>query len=70
MVELVLYLLSIKVAAIAMCIIMFGSTLVAARKLHNKMVERVSRAPTSFFDSNPVGRILNRFSKDTAILDT
>lgn len=39
------------------------------KNLHNKMIKRVSRALTSFFDSNPSGRILNRFSKDTAVLD-
>ena len=34
------------------------------------MLKKVARAPTSFFDSNPLGRILNRFSKDTTVLDS
>ena len=34
------------------------------------MVERVSRATILFFDSNPLGRILTRFSKDVAIFDS
>lgn len=38
-------------------------------KLHNQMVESVTRAPVLFFDSNPLGRIINRFSKDTANAD-
>ena len=38
--------------------------------LHNSMVQRVARAPMSFFYSNPVGRIINRFSKDTAMTDS
>ena len=41
-----------------------------SRSLHDAMLERVSRAPMSFFTSNPVGRILNRFSKDTAVADS
>lgn len=41
----------------------------ASRVLHNTMLQRVLRAPQSFFSSNPIGRILNRFSNDTGILD-
>ena len=37
--------------------------------LHNKMVVAVLQAPVLFFDSNPVGRVLNRFSKDIGLLD-
>ena len=53
-----------------MCIVIFRITLVIARQLHSRMLKRVARAPTSFFDANPLGRILNRFSKDTAVLDS
>jgi ABC-type multidrug transport system fused ATPase/permease subunit len=38
--------------------------------MHNKMAESVLRAPIEFFDSNPIGRILTRFSKDVTVLDT
>ena len=38
-------------------------------KLHAKLLKSVVRAPVKFFDSNPIGRILNRFSKDTVVLD-
>ncbi|CAF3840294.1 unnamed protein product, partial [Rotaria sp. Silwood1] len=41
----------------------------AARILHNKMFQRLIRFPIRFFDINPVGRILNRFTKDIAIMD-
>jgi ATP-binding cassette subfamily C (CFTR/MRP) protein 4 len=34
------------------------------------MVTKVIRATILFFDSNPVGRVLTRFSKDMAILDS
>lgn len=40
-----------------------------AEHLHNKMLFQVSRAPLHFFDANPLGRIITRFSKDVAILD-
>ena len=40
-----------------------------ARKLHNDMLENVLRLPTSFFDTTPLGRVINRFSKDIYILD-
>ena len=40
-----------------------------SRTLHNKMLWRVARAPMTFFLSNPVGRVLNRFSKDTVVAD-
>ena len=36
---------------------------------HDKMVVAILQAPVLFFDSNPVGRILNRFSKDVGCLD-
>jgi ABC-type multidrug transport system fused ATPase/permease subunit len=41
----------------------------AALKLHSSMFDRILRSPTSFFDTTPVGRILNRFSGDIAIID-
>ncbi len=37
--------------------------------LHNNMVDAVVRAPMVFFDNNPTGKILNRFSRDMSIMD-
>ena len=34
-----------------------------SKRLHDKMVVAVLHAPALFFDSNSVGRIMNRFSK-------
>ncbi|CAF5208666.1 unnamed protein product, partial [Rotaria magnacalcarata] len=41
----------------------------AVRVLHNQMFKRIIRCPISFFDMNPVGRILNRFTSDVAAAD-
>ena len=37
--------------------------------MHNLMLRAVLRAKITFFDSNPIGRILNRFAKDTTLVD-
>lgn len=41
----------------------------ASRKLHNAMLENVMKAPMSFFDTTPSGRIVNRFSRDVETTD-
>jgi len=41
----------------------------ASTKYHEKMLEKVMRSPVSFFDTNPVGRILGRFSSGIGMLD-
>ncbi|XP_046388373.1 multidrug resistance-associated protein 1 isoform X3 [Ischnura elegans] len=41
----------------------------AAALMHNSMTENVLKCPMSFFDTTPVGRVLNRFSKDVNVLD-
>ncbi|XP_064192872.1 ATP-binding cassette sub-family C member 12 isoform X1 [Anguilla rostrata] len=45
-------------------------TLGGSSKLHDKMFHRVLRSPMSFFDTTPIGRIVNRFSKDQDEIDT
>eukprot|EP00741_Cyanophora_paradoxa_P022691 tig00021494_g21913.t1 len=44
-------------------------TVGASARLYRAMLLRVLRAPSSFFDTTPAGRILNRFSKDTDSVD-
>ena len=44
-------------------------SLKCTERLHDNMVIAVLRAPVLFFDSNPLGRILNRFSEDIGCMD-
>ncbi|OQR89317.1 ABC transporter-MRP, partial [Achlya hypogyna] len=46
------------------------SGLQASRRLFDDMTASLLRAPMRFFDANPVGRILNRYSSDLATVDT
>mmetsp|Transcript_20484 Transcript_20484/g.27674 ORF Transcript_20484/g.27674 Transcript_20484/m.27674 type:complete len:232 (+) Transcript_20484:533-1228(+) len=47
----------------------FGG-LKVGKKLHNTLMAYVFRAPINlFFDVTPIGKILNRFSKDLAVID-
>ncbi|XDA80091.1 hypothetical protein R6Z07M_010051 [Ovis aries] len=41
----------------------------SSQTVHNKMLETILRAPVLFFHRNPIGRILNRFSKDIGHMD-
>lgn len=45
------------------------SSLYAARRLHNAMLNSILRAPMVFFQTNPLGRIINRFAKDLGDID-
>ena len=70
--NLTIYGLLVGAAFIFLVIRAFGFYLVCVRcseRLHDRMVEAVLHAPVFFFDSNPVGRIMNRFSKDVGSMD-
>lgn len=45
-------------------------SLLASRRIHHAMAHRVLRAPMSWFEATPVGRITNRFSSDQDTIDT
>ncbi|OWA52394.1 Multidrug resistance-associated protein 1 [Hypsibius exemplaris] len=49
-------------------VLAYGQNL-ASRSLHRGMLTRIMRAPMSFFDQTPMGRIMNRFSKDIDVID-
>lgn len=41
----------------------------AARKLHLALLDNKMHTPQSFYDTTPIGRIINRFSKDIYVID-
>ncbi|KAG0353958.1 Multidrug resistance-associated protein 1, partial [Mortierella sp. AD032] len=41
----------------------------AAKRLHSRFFNNILHLPMSFFDTTPIGRIINRFSSDVIILD-
>lgn len=56
--------------AIVMIYLLFAfGFLRASRNLHTTVLFRLFRAPLSFFDTNPPGRVLNVFSTDMDTVD-
>jgi ABC-type multidrug transport system fused ATPase/permease subunit len=49
-------------------VILFGY-LRAAKELYSSMQSHLLKAPTMFFDTTPLGRILNRLASDTNAID-
>ncbi|ENN77420.1 hypothetical protein YQE_06245, partial [Dendroctonus ponderosae] len=47
----------------------FNATMKASRNIHSNMFHCLLKAPMRFFDINPSGRVLNRFSKDIGAID-
>jgi ATP-binding cassette, subfamily C (CFTR/MRP), member 4 len=59
----------VVVLALVRALISFRMTLRASQRLHDRMTKAVLRAKIEFFDTNPSGRILNRFSADVGSND-
>lgn len=53
--------------AFALSLTIMGTT--ASKKMLNRAITRALRAPMSFFDTTPLGRITNRFSRDVDVMD-
>ncbi|KAF9453004.1 P-loop containing nucleoside triphosphate hydrolase protein [Macrolepiota fuliginosa MF-IS2] len=47
----------------------YYASLRAARSLFSSLLSRITRAPSRFFDTTPIGRILNRFTSDIGTID-
>ena len=51
-------------------VFLYVGNVVAGRKLHHTMLSNIIAGPMDFFDTTPLGRIMNRFSKDIDVLDS
>lgn len=51
----------------ALALTMMGT--IASKTMLNRAITRALRAPMSFFDTTPLGRITNRFSRDVDVMD-
>lgn len=49
--------------------LVFWGSLKASWKIHSRLLESVTRAKFKFFDSTPLGQMMNRFSKDIEAID-
>ena len=54
---------------IARAVLLFETLVNSSKQLYDKMTIAILKAPVLFYDTNPVGRIINRFSGDVVILD-
>ncbi|KAI4497628.1 hypothetical protein M0802_007168 [Mischocyttarus mexicanus] len=50
-------------------LLFYKACMTASKNLHNMMFSCLLKAPILFFNTNPFGRILNRFSKDIGAVD-
>lgn len=50
-------------------IVMAYAAMKAARNLHQKLLVNIMHSPMTFFETTPLGRIVNRFSKDINVID-
>lgn len=46
-----------------------NGSILACKALHKALLRNCLRSPMSFFDTTPLGRIINRFSRDMDVID-
>lgn len=56
-------------ASILKDLLLINSCANASMHLHTNMIEGVCLSPMRFFENNPIGRVVNRFTQDMAITD-
>ncbi|KAJ3094871.1 hypothetical protein HDU97_007515 [Phlyctochytrium planicorne] len=64
----IMILVCLAVIAVRFLLLAMGS-IRAGRNIHRMMVARLVRAPVKFFEVTPLGRIMNRFTKDMMSVD-
>jgi ABC-type multidrug transport system fused ATPase/permease subunit len=50
-------------------LVLFMGSLKASRKIHSKLLDRILSATVRFYDTTPLGRVVNRFSSDLETID-
>lgn len=60
---------STAITLFATSIAMAVGCVYAARNLHDNLLNQTMRLPMAFFDTTPLGRIVNRFSRDVDVVD-
>ena len=61
---------SVIVRAVSSSIMQLWLAIKASTVIHNQMAETVMHSPMSFFEGNPAGRIMNRFTNDISKIDS
>ncbi|EFN66324.1 Probable multidrug resistance-associated protein lethal(2)03659, partial [Camponotus floridanus] len=61
--------LGIFVIGISRSLVFYKTCMTCSQRLHDMMFSALIRTGMRFFDTNPSGRILNRFSKDMGTID-
>ncbi|KAI9661586.1 MAG: hypothetical protein M1821_008824 [Bathelium mastoideum] len=49
--------------------VLFGGSLAASRRIHHRLMQSIMHAKFRFFDTTPLGQIMNRFSRDIEAVD-
>ncbi|XP_077439067.1 ATP-binding cassette sub-family C member 2 [Vanacampus margaritifer] len=50
-------------------LLLANASVAASRILHSQLLNNILRAPMLFFDTTPIGRVVNRFAKDIFTID-
>ena len=67
--DVIVFLVSLAAALFMITVGVLFGTITASRSMHRTLLTNMLRTPMSFFDTTPLGRIINRFSKDIDTLD-